>query len=143
MKRFFPYLSILSASLLLVSGLSADDTWLFGKTDDFEIASSASERRTKMVIEVLQLVQAVFKQVSPNLTGSTSRRLRIIICKDDKTMDSFAPLYNDKPKELGGMFNRDFEGGFILINLDGNFESSKSIIYHEFIHFLLNNRKLC
>jgi tetratricopeptide (TPR) repeat protein len=142
MKRFFPYLSILSASLLLVSGLSADDTWLFGKTDDFEIASSASERRTKMVIEVLQLVQAVFKQVSPNLTGSTSRRLRIIICKDDKTMDSFAPLYNDKPKELGGMFNRDFEGGFILINLDGNFESSKSIIYHEFIHFLSNNRKL-
>lgn len=135
-------LLVLSLGATLCSPVSAADKWLFGETESFEISSNASERRTKLIIEDLQLVQAVFKQLNPDLSGVTSRRLRVIICKDDETMDTMAPLYNEKPKELGGMFSRDYEGGYILINLDGDFEQSKTIVYHEFVHFLVNKRKV-
>lgn len=132
--------------LLLVLTLSMPDSatgkWLFGATESFEISSNTSERRTKLIIEDFQLVQAVFKQLNPGLSGATSRRLRVVICKDDKTMDMIVPLYNGKPKELGGMFSRDYEGDYILINLEGDFEQSKTIVYHEFVHFLVNKQKV-
>lgn len=40
------------------------------------------------------------------------------------------------------MFSSDYEGSFILINDDGDFESSKQIVYHEYVHFLTNTGKL-
>lgn len=141
MVRVPPVFCVVIVCLISAVSLSGKDTWLFGQTEHFEISSNASERRTKYIIEELQLVRAVFQQLAPNLSSSKGQRLRVVICKDDKTMDMMVPLYDGKPKELGGMFHRDLEGGYILINLDGAYENFKTIVYHEYVHFLSNTRK--
>lgn len=80
---------------------SAKSGWLFGETEKYEIASNASVAHTKKIVEELQLVSAVFEQLNPSFVGKTSRKLRVIICKDDKTMELMSPLYQGKPKKLG------------------------------------------
>jgi tetratricopeptide (TPR) repeat protein len=125
-----------------LESFSAKSGWLFGETEKYQIASNASVAHTKKIVEELQLVSAVFQQLNPKFVGKTSRKLRVIICRDDKTMDLMSPLYHGKPKELGGMFSNDYEGGIILINDAGNFEYSKQVVYHEYVHFLTNTGKL-
>ena len=116
----------------------AADEWLFGQTDDFDIASNASSKRTQYLVRELELVRTVFHSLNPGYLDLPSSRLQVIICKGSGTMDRMMPLYQGKPKQLGGLFSSDEQGWFICINGRGSLKYSRRIAYHEYVHYLMD-----
>lgn len=118
----------------------APKSWRQAQTGSMTVYSNASESRTESLIQELRDAEAAFQLLFPKLKGDADRPLRVIVCNDWKSLEALVPLYEGKPKKLGGMFSQDFEGAFMLIDSSDGFESARHIVYHEYIHFLTAQR---
>lgn len=113
--------------------------WHFAQVDGFSIYSSASAKETQKAIANFRDGRAILKMLMPNLAKEQTVPLRVIVCKGNRTLDAFAPLYNGKPKDIGGFFTQDFEGPIAVIRTDFDDDFNRHIIYHEYIHYLTRN----
>ena len=126
---------------LAADKLSAEESWLIGEFEDFKIYSNASERRTVSIIKDLSDVRSALSSVFPLYKKDEGKKLRVYVCRNQATITKFSRLFDGKPKRIKGLFHRDFEGSYIVIDASGDFESIRRTVYHEYTHFLLHNRE--
>ena len=125
--------SLVRATLIIVltivaTEVIAEEKWLIGEFEDFKIYSNASERRTASIIEDLSDVRSALSSVFPLYTNDEDKRLRVYVCRNQSTITKFSRLFNGKPKRIKGLFHRDYEGFYIVIDasgLEGQFRQSK------------------
>ncbi|MEM9157903.1 MAG: DUF1570 domain-containing protein [Verrucomicrobiota bacterium] len=129
------------AFALLLTAVSAKERWYIAETENLLVYSNASKAQTKATIADLLNIQNTLALVLPNLSERRNKKIRVFIAKNASTIRRFSSLYNGKPKSIGGMFARDYEGDLILISSEGEFDETRSIVYHEYVHFLTTTRK--
>ncbi|NER51957.1 MAG: hypothetical protein F6J92_36010 [Symploca sp. SIO1A3] len=126
MERF---VCLILLFITLPSVLEASKVWRRADIDGMSIFSNAKEKRTVKLVDELQDADAAFRMLFPKLRGESPNPLRVVVCNDAKSMDLLVPLYEGKPKRMGGLFSRDQEGAFILINASNGFDFAAGRVF--------------
>jgi len=129
------------AFLSFATAVQAKDKWIIRETENLNIYSNASPLQTQKTAADLLRIQETLSIVFPRITDKRDKKLRLFICKNQRSIKKFSSLYEGKPKEIGGLFTQDPEGDIIVISAEGDLGQTRSIIYHEYIHFLTSTRK--
>ncbi len=130
-----PVAIVLSTSALTQDAW-AENRWLLGSVDNFEVYSNSSKGETSRIITELREVKAIVTRMFPDLVSKKTLPLRVFICKNDATVRRYAPLYEGKPQTLTGLFTQDLEGDLILVNAGRPIQVLRETVYHEYMHYI-------
>jgi hypothetical protein len=129
---------------LLLAGAAlparAKDNWINLHSKNFNVVSNASESDTRKL--ALKLEQ--FRYVVCGLMGlqsTASIPITVVVFKNDDSFKAFKPVYNGKPANVAGYFQRGEDENIIAINISAN-QSPFETIYHEYTHLLTSERGL-
>ena len=151
MKIFGKFIFVVLAffSLLAVPQISAsaDDGWISIKSKNFHLVGNAPETEMRRVALKLEQFRFVFTQLFAEMNFNSPIPTTVVVFKDDSSFSPFKPINDDGSR-------RDYVAGYFLPGKDvnyialpikgekekrGNNENSFSTIYHEYVHFLVDN----
>lgn len=136
-------LAIIAAGILAPAQVSArgagppDDLsrWTRLETSGFVVLSDAGKARSRRVALDFVAFRAAVATVLPTLEAKPERPIHVYAFKNGK---SFAPF---RPDEMtAGYFVRAFDTNYIALRLDAG--DAKSMVQHEYVHYLLANNLL-
>ncbi len=117
----------------------AQDQWISVKSENFRIVGNASEANLSETARRLEHFRAVFTRFFNELNFVSPIPTIVVVFKDEKTFENFRPLNEDGSR-------RDYVAGYFLPGKDVNYivlaangEQSFATIYHEYVHFLIDN----
>ncbi len=115
--------------------VSAKDKWINLRTKNFNIVSNADEGDTRELALKLEQFGYVFQQIF-NLRAAATVPVTVIVFKNNGAFKPFKPLYNGKPANLAGYFQRGEDENVIVLNISGNELRPMALIFHEYTHLL-------
>lgn len=130
--------------MLLLSvafGSATRAEWIHARTEHFEMFSSASEKESRRVLVALEQFRASFLATFP-LRRTDEPRTTVVLFGRTREFRPYYPLYNGKPKEVGGYFVPGTGEVTIALTSETAETDPTEIIYHEYVHFLLHTRGL-
>jgi tetratricopeptide (TPR) repeat protein len=134
--RFIFALGLAAAIAAVVTPrAAAKDKWVNLHTKNFNIVSNADEGATRQLASNLEQFRYVFSQLF-SIKGVAPVPVTVIVFKSDGAFKPFKPLYNGKPSNIAGYFQRGEDENIIALNIAGNEQRSMSVIYHEYTHLL-------
>lgn len=119
----------------------AAEHWIVGRTEHFEMYSSASEADSRHMLVSLEQFRANFLALFP-LRGASEPRTTVVLFGSDSAFRAYKPLYEGKPKDVAGYFipGAD-EVAIALTSEEPDSEADPAeVIYHEYVHLLLDVR---
>jgi hypothetical protein len=135
------WLAVLAAS---AGAAAAKDTWIRARTENFEMFSSASERRSKDLLAELEQFRASVLDYF-GLRQGREPRTTVVVFKSDAAFTPYKPLYQGRPKEVLGIFVPAEDEVVIALTLEsgGDEEADPAeTIFHEYVHQLFHSRGL-
>ncbi|MFL6261899.1 MAG: tetratricopeptide repeat protein [Thermoanaerobaculia bacterium] len=117
---------------------SPRNPWIEVRTASFTLFSEAGERKTKEIGEDLERLRDALSQLSPGLALSSPTPTYIFVFRDAPSFQPYQRTYNGKPLDSGGYFLGRQLANYVAINGDQHGDE-KVIIYHEYLHYLMNN----
>lgn len=118
---------------------SAAEKWLYGKSDHFEVYSSASERDTRTLVEKLERFRRNFLRTLPPAPFHDPRTT-LVIFGSDRGFEPFKPRYKGKVNDVAGYFQGMPDEVVIALSADRDMEQTIPVIYHEYVHLLMHSR---
>jgi hypothetical protein len=138
MKFNRPFINAVVAvafALLFALPVAAKDKWVNLRTKNFNVISNASEDDTRKVALKLEQYCAITSKLF-NIQRASPVPVTVVVFKNDGSFKPFKPLYNGKPANVGGYFQRSEDENIIALNIQGNEEHPLAIIFHEYTHLL-------
>jgi tetratricopeptide (TPR) repeat protein len=134
------YLAITLTVAVAIIGIAsspvvAKDKWINLRTKNFNVVSNADEGATRQLASNLEQFRYVFSQLF-NIKGIAPVPVTVIVFRSDGAFKPFKPLYNGKPSNIAGYFQRGEDENIIALNIAGNEQRPMSVIYHEYTHLL-------
>lgn len=132
-KLLFPILVIGTLACLTPSPTQAKDTWISVRTKNFTLVGNASEKEIRQVATRLEQFRDVFTRLLKGAKFETPVPTTVIVFK---SMSSY------KPFNIGnnaGYFQKGDEVNYITLSTELGGQNPYSIIYHEFVHLLVDN----
>jgi tetratricopeptide (TPR) repeat protein len=128
----------------IVSLASAKERWLYAKSDNFEMYSSASEKDSRQILDKLEQFRAFFLASLP-LRRAREPRTFVVVFDSDRAFKDYKPLYQGRPKNVAGYcLTSDDEAVMALTtDTDPDLEDegdATRIVLHEFVHLMLQTR---
>ena len=115
------------------------DAWTTASSAHFEVHSNADPERTVEIVASLERFRAVFADLAPEIELRSPAPTRIFAFRD---AESFAP-YKTGSEGAGvkvlGQFLTHRDGNYITLNADPSYLGSFSVIFHEYVHFLVQS----
>ncbi|MEW6211342.1 MAG: tetratricopeptide repeat protein [Acidobacteriota bacterium] len=133
--RFLSLLAAFILASLLASTAEAKDKWINVRTKNFNIVSNASQQDTREVALKLEQFVYVFSKIF-NTKTTADVPVTVVVFKDDGSFKPFKPLYNGKPANIAGYFQRGEDENIIALNISGNQLRPLATIFHEYTHLL-------
>lgn len=118
----------------------AKDKWINLTTPNFNLISNAGERETRNVAQKLEQFRFVFLKLF-NVQAVATLPVTVIVFKNDDSFKPYKPLYDGKPKNVAGYFQRGDDENLIALTVGHRGERPLGIIFHEYTH-LLTSRTL-
>lgn len=116
-----------------------NDKWISLQSPHFLLVGNVPEGNLRQ--QAAQLEQ--FRNVVGSFLFSSrlpfEGSLRVVIFNDEKSFDLFKPRYEGKPMEVGGYFSATPDLNYIATFSGPNNSSPRSVIFHEYTHFLLKD----
>lgn len=136
----FQRLAILFA--LLFFGFSAtftQDRWTQVKSKNFFLIGNASEKNIKKVGTKLEQFREAFRLLFPNSNVNAPIPTNVVVFKNDAAYKPFKPKRaNGKiDEEIAGYFQPGDDVNYITMSTGGDERDSFGIIFHEYIHFVI------
>jgi tetratricopeptide (TPR) repeat protein len=131
----FSLFAACALALMAASSASAKDKWINLRTKNFNIVSSASEDDTRKVALKLEQFCAVTTKLF-NIKSVSPVPVTVVVFKSDGSFKPFKPIYNGKPANVSGYFQRGDDENMIALNVVGSEEHPLAIIFHEYTHLL-------
>jgi tetratricopeptide (TPR) repeat protein len=151
MKIFGKFIFVILCffSLLAVPqiSVSADDGWILIKSKNFHLVGNAPEPEMRRVALKLEQFRFVFTRLFAEMNFNSPIPTTVVVFKDDSSFSPYKPINDDGSR-------RDYVAGYFLPGKDVNYialavkgekeirekrENSLSTIYHEYVHFLVDN----
>ncbi len=147
MKLRLANLTILLVLLFSVSvsasakypAVSAEDNWISVRSKNFFLIGDAKEKDIRAVATKLEQFREVFRLLFPNTKFSQSIGTNVVVFKNEKSYTPFLPKRNGKADTgIAGYFQPGEDVNYITLSTEGNKEDTYGIIFHEYVHFILN-----
>jgi tetratricopeptide (TPR) repeat protein len=141
-----PELIFTSALLLLLCCLSpmsvsAKEEWVKVRSKNFQLVGNAPEKDIRQVATKLEQFREVFKQIFSNFNFNSPIPTNVVVFKDGITFRNFKPVNDDgTPRDwVAGYFQSGEDVNYIVLSTEGEKAHPYSTIFHEYVHFLVNN----
>ena len=131
----------LLATLLVMFALAASASsspsrqWLEIHSPHFSIVTDAGEKQGCQVAQHFEEIRAVFGALVGKEKINVPVALQIIAFRGDKELRQFAPLWKEQPTDVKGVFQRETDRNFIII--DSSTDKTWPVVFHEYAHYLL------
>jgi len=123
--------------LLAVSAHAGNVQWVQVKSPNFTVITDAGEKKGRETALHFEQMRAVFGTLFSKANIVSSQPLYIVAFRNTKEFRAVCPLWNGKPEELAGYFQKG--NGVTYIALDLGAENKWETVFHEYGHFLLNS----
>lgn len=128
----------LAITIVLFAGLApltvqAKDNWLRVQTKNFTLVGNASEKDMRQVATKLEQFRDVFTRLFRNANFNSPVPTTVIVFKSKSSYKPFA-LPN-----AAGYFQKGPDVNYITLSTETSAENPFSIIYHEYVHLLVDN----
>jgi Tfp pilus assembly protein PilF len=134
--RFAAWLVLLGSLWPVCANESlAKEKWINLQTKNFNIVSDASEGATRQLALKLEQFQHITSLLF-NIKRPFTVPITVIVFKDDGAFRPFKPLYNGKPANIAGYFQRGDDESMIALNIGGNEQHPMYVIFHEYTHVI-------
>ena len=121
--------------LLLTQPLHAQ-TWIEIHSPHFTVATDAGDKRGRDVALHFEQMRAVFGQMILKDKVNISVPLEIIAFRTSKGFRQYSPIFQGKPVQLDGFFQKAEDHNYIALDLSGT--QKWETVFHEYAHMLLN-----
>ena len=132
-----------AAAILLVfpAFASARETWTSVRTKNFELIGNAAEPEIRSVARNLEQFREFFRQTFPQLNLNSPVPIRVVVFKDAESYQPFKPVRADGSIDtaVAGYFAGGTDVRYITVSNAGKTAAAFDTIYHEYVHFILNN----
>ena len=148
MKRPIPLPLVPACLLLLLLALNfplraaavpAKETWTSVRSKNFFLIGNASEKEIRQVGTRLEQFRFVFSQLFPKANLASPIPTTVVVFKNDGAYKPYKPLHGGKPKDVAGYFQPGPDVNYITLTTEKRDGSPYAIIFHEFVHLLLEN----
>ena len=119
----------------------ADNTqgWSQLRSANFYVIGDAGAGQLRQVAERLEQFRETLGILFPNAIAGATTPTTVIVFKSQHTYDPYKPQYHGKAKSLTGYFLPGQAVNYITLTTEGGIEVLGSVVYHEFVHLLVNN----
>ncbi len=134
----------LGVVLTAATVFGARDEWRYTRTENFEVLSAASEKRTRSLVMELEQFRASFIATF-GLRPAHEPRVTVVLFDSDRGFTPYKPTYQGKPKDVAGFFVAGADEVVIALNVSaslGEDDDPAETIFHEYVHLLLHSRGL-
>ncbi len=115
------------------------ESWTTARSSHFEVHSNAEPERAAEIVSSLELFRSAFADLAPEIELRSPAPTRIFAFRD---AESYAP-YKSGGESAGvkvlGQFLTHRDGNYITLNADPSYLGSFSVIFHEYVHFLVQS----
>jgi tetratricopeptide (TPR) repeat protein len=139
MKRFTVVLAIALFSLTALPAAHAKDTWVSVRSNNFLLVGNASEKEVRQVATRLEQFREVFSRLFPRMKFTSPVPTTVIVFKSDSSYKPFKPVAEGKTVSVAGYFQPGREVNYITLTTERREENPYAVIFHEYVHLLLNN----
>lgn len=142
LRRFFStaLIAVCIAGFLQTTAF-AKDNWIKIESKNFQLYGNASEKDIRGVATKLEQFREAFRQIFPRVKYSSAIPTNVIVFKSNKSFNDYKPVdANGKTnKWIAGYFQSSEDANYIALSTEGEKADTYQIIFHEYIHFLVNN----
>jgi len=141
-KRFTVVLAIFLYSLAALPARSpaqAKDTWVSVRSNNFFLVGNASEKEVREVATRLEQFREVFTRLFPRMRFTSPVPTTVVVFKSDSSYKPFKPVVDGKTLAVAGYFQSGRDVNYITLTTERREEYPYAIIFHEYVHLLVNN----
>ena len=117
----------------------AKDTWVSVRSNNFFLVGNASEKEVRQVATRLEQFREVFSRLFPRMKFTSPVPTTVVVFQSDSSYKPFKPLADGKTVEVAGYFQAGREVNYITLTTERREEYPYAIIFHEYVHLLVNN----
>jgi tetratricopeptide (TPR) repeat protein len=119
---------------------AAEDEWVKATTEHFTILTPAGGHvARKWAIELEQFRRGL--QATVPVPVERLRPVTVVLFKQRRAMEPFAPLENGRPVRIGGFFVRANDVNTIMLSVAREDRDTRHVIFHEAVHWHLSARE--
>ncbi len=141
-KRFTVVLAIILYSLAALPASRpayAKDTWVSVRSNNFFLVGNASEKEVRQVATRLEQFREVFSRLFPRMKFTSPVPTTVVVFKSDSSYKPFKPVADGKTVSVSGYFQSGRDVNYITLTTEKREENPYAVIFHEYVHLLLNN----
>ncbi|HLL74998.1 MAG TPA: tetratricopeptide repeat protein [Pyrinomonadaceae bacterium] len=127
--------------LLLASAhaAAAKDNWLSLRSRNFYLVGNAPEKEIRRVATRLEQFRDVFSRLFPAAKFNSPVPTTVVVFKSDNSYKPFKPVVDGRVSEVAGYFQPGEAVNYITLTTEARGENPFAIIYHEYVHLLVEN----
>ena len=117
------------------------DKWSKVKTNNFTLIGNAKQTQIKRVGIKLEQFREALKRLVPDLASNSNVSTNVIVFKDKESFHPYKPI-NSKGEIVDwvvGYFQAGIDTNYIALSLGRKNEDAYQTIFHEYVHFLVDN----
>lgn len=141
MKIRFIYLALFCVYLLAFAGQNfAKDIWINVRSKNFNLIGNAGEKEIRGVATKLEQFRETFRLIFPKVKFDAPIQTNVVVFKSASSYKPFKPKRADGKisENVAGYFQAGEDLNYITLSTEGGKQETYGIIFHEYIHFLLN-----
>jgi tetratricopeptide (TPR) repeat protein len=141
-KRFTVILALVLYSLAALPAghpAHAKDTWVSVRSNNFFLVGNAGEKEVRQVATRLEQFREVFSRLFPRMKFTSPVPTTVVVFKSDSSYKPFKPVADGKTVAVSGYFQPGREVNYITLTTEKRQENPYAIIFHEYVHLLVNN----
>lgn len=119
----------------------AVEKWTEVRSENFHLVGNAAPEEINQTATKLEQFRAAFTKIFKQYNFVSPIPTTVLVFKDDKSFLQFKPLdANGQPKDfVKGYFLPGTDLNYIALSAEANKLNDFTTIYHEYVHFLINN----
>lgn len=144
MKSRSSFLIVLTAVFFIFSfqnNAFAKDEWIRVQSKNFYLIGNAEDKEIRRVATKLEQFREVFTKLFPKMKFTSPIPTTVIVFKSGKAFKPYKPV-NATGKTtdwVAGYFQSGEDVNYIALSTESESQQTYSTIFHEYVHFLVNN----
>jgi tetratricopeptide (TPR) repeat protein len=131
--RRFALFGVALLCLFFPLTIQAKDNWTTVRSQNFVLVGNASEKEIRQVATRLEQFRDVFTRLFANAKFNSPVPTTVIVFK---SMGAYKPF---NPGNNAGYFQKGPDVNYITLTTEANAQNPFSVIYHEYVHLLVDN----
>ena len=118
----------------------AKDEWIMVQSKNFKMIGNASDKDIRKVATKLEQFREVFRSIFAGVNFASIIPTNVIVFKNNSAYKPFKPIRADGKIDdfVAGFFQGGEDVNYITLSTDGEDVGTFEVIFHEYVHFLVN-----